>query len=363
MKTPWDKFLKRYKGTTNYRLIEECIKRAIRIDNIASVYGNAVVRELNKTYFAKIISDIEKALTLFGEKEITITEFNKKTEAIYSKYESRLQAAYSNYRKKLVTVCKSEFAWGQQTLFNVLPSTLRQAVDISKPTLRVIDKAIDSNPFQGRLIKDWFTDLSVATKRSVANKVKIGLVNNKTPIQIGKTIKDALNLPRYQANTLSRTLTRHVQTSARSDFIEENDDIIGEWQFIAVLDAGTTDICLSLHGRTFKVGEGPYPPLHYNCRSEPVPVVKSTIAKKLGITLPKDEYAMLGGPVDLEDFDKNQWVKNMSVAEQNKLLSVKYADKFRRNEIDLDDFFKMRRLPQIDQAGVGRFDRIKKVSL
>ena len=50
-------------------------------------------------------------------------------------------------------------------------------------------------------------------------------------------------------------------------------DIVG-YEFAAVMDDNTTDQCMELNGKYFKAGDAslPQPPLHYNCRSQLVPI-------------------------------------------------------------------------------------------
>lgn len=67
-----------------------------------------------------------------------------------------------------------------------------------------------------------------------------------------------------------RTATQHYSSASREKVWVDNSDIIEGYQWVSTLDSRTTQQCRSLDGRVFEVGEGPMPPIHYNCRSTTV---------------------------------------------------------------------------------------------
>lgn len=50
--------------------------------------------------------------------------------------------------------------------------------------------------------------------------------------------------------------------------------VVAAYQYSAILDDRTTPICAGLHGKIFKNGDEPIPPMHFNCRSLLVPITK-----------------------------------------------------------------------------------------
>jgi hypothetical protein len=51
--------------------------------------------------------------------------------------------------------------------------------------------------------------------------------------------------------------------------------VADRYQWVSVLDKGTTDICRSRNGNIYTYGDGPRPPAHYRCRSTIVPVTET----------------------------------------------------------------------------------------
>ena len=50
--------------------------------------------------------------------------------------------------------------------------------------------------------------------------------------------------------------------------------VVEAYQYSAILDDVTSEICGNLHGLTFPKGESPVPPMHFNCRSVLVPITR-----------------------------------------------------------------------------------------
>jgi hypothetical protein len=111
-----------------------------------------------------------------------------------------------------------------------------------------------------------------------------------------------------------RTAVNHVSTQARQSVHEANSKVIKGEKIVATLDGRTSPICRFQDGRVYKVGQGPRPPFHPNCRSTVVPVLKSW--RELGINLkeaPKGTRAAFGGDVPA-DVTYAQWWKKQSRA-------------------------------------------------
>ena len=71
----------------------------------------------------------------------------------------------------------------------------------------------------------------------------------------------------------ARTKSTEVLNKARLAVFDES-TIVNGYQYSAVLDGRTTDICAGLHGKQFAKGTEPVPPLHFNCRSMLIPITK-----------------------------------------------------------------------------------------
>lgn len=76
-----------------------------------------------------------------------------------------------------------------------------------------------------------------------------------------------------QTATVVRTAMQHVNNSARQTLWADNPKVIRGYRWISTLDGRTSEICRDLDGEEFKIGDGPLPPAHPNCRSTTVAVL------------------------------------------------------------------------------------------
>ena len=81
------------------------------------------------------------------------------------------------------------------------------------------------------------------------------------------------------AASIARTLTNHMSNIARETTFKKNKKILAGWEFSATLDNRTSGICRfhdqeAHDGKVWPIGSGPIPPLHQNCRSAQVPILK-----------------------------------------------------------------------------------------
>lgn len=80
--------------------------------------------------------------------------------------------------------------------------------------------------------------------------------------------KKQISLERF-----ARTRTTEVFNRGRVDFFSESEFVVG-FEYSAVMDGRTTPICAGLHGKMFRKGTEPIPPMHFNCRSLLLPITR-----------------------------------------------------------------------------------------
>jgi len=117
-------------------------------------------------------------------------------------------------------------------------------------------------------IGDWEYQITKAARIQIIAAIKDGKpISSVIGFIKDDTVKAALvSLDRY-----SRTKFTEVMNKGRAEFFKET-KVISGYQFAAVLDDRTSDICNGLHGKKFVAGTEPVPPMHFNCRSVLVPI-------------------------------------------------------------------------------------------
>jgi len=150
-------------------------------------------------------------------------------------------------------------------------------VVISADTLASL---VTDEPFNGRTLREWGDSLQDASFNRLREAINIGSSEGQTTEQIVDRVrglerlrfKDGLqDVSRRQAQSLVRTAVTH-STSKADEEVYKRQKAIKSVQYSAILDSRTTPICSDLDGELFKVGEGPRPPQHFNCRSTTIAV-------------------------------------------------------------------------------------------
>lgn len=119
---------------------------------------------------------------------------------------------------------------------------------------------VDTKRIQGIVANGW-----------AQNKPLMQMVRETVGTRKNGYADGALAVSERNAGAIIHTATQHTANAARMKVFESNNDIVGEYTFVATLDRKTTAQCRSLDGLSFKAGTGPgLSTLHIRCRSTTV---------------------------------------------------------------------------------------------
>lgn len=130
---------------------------------------------------------------------------------------------------------------------------------------------IESDPFDGKLLKEWIGEQSLAAQNAVKRAVRLGVVNGLPVSKIVDAVTsdpvNPFNASRRNVEILVRTAAAHV--TANADMIGFQEAGVEEYQLSAVLDTRTTLTCAALSGKKYKVSDPKrkVPPFHPGCRT------------------------------------------------------------------------------------------------
>lgn len=185
---------------------------------------------------------------------------------------------------------------------------------------------------RGLLLEPWIKRFTESAVEEVSGVMRNGYNLGQTNQQLTKKLVgvsganfrgSTMAKLRRDASTVVRTSVQHVASSARQDVWEANSDKIDKYQFLATLDGSTSKICRSLDLKEFEIGKGPIPPLHPNCRSTTLPVLKGG-AKFLAQGQTRSSSK---GPVDGE-MSYYEWLKGQPGKVQKQVLGRDRATLF-----------------------------------
>lgn len=281
-------------------------------------------------------------------------------------------------QERLLTLGYSEPEFLEKTLRMILPI----AIAFSMPNKTDLKGAVLRTPVQGRKVNDWLNDLTETDLARIMAAIRIGLSNEEPVEEVVRRVlgTNRLNgtdgvtaIARHNVDSLVRTFVIFAGSAAARLFFTENSDIFTEEQWVSVLDSRTTPICRSLDGRRFPIGTGPYPPIHFSCRSLRVAVLNGVavaqrtatpvseneilrgFARDKGIPPPKSradlppklrgaydafrrrEIKRLVGTVP-GDLNYEQWLRGQSATFQDDVLGPTRGKLFRKGGLTLTRF-------------------------
>ena len=138
---------------------------------------------------------------------------------------------------------------------------------------------VNSTPLRdSRVLREHFVDIGLGTRTRVEQVLRRGRLERLSFEEIaGELNRGPLQkVTRLQARSVVRTALTQMATSASTALYEANSGVLRGYMYVATLDTRTTHICARNDGRVFAFDAEyqPKPPLHWNCRSTTVPVVR-----------------------------------------------------------------------------------------
>ncbi len=258
-------------------------------------------------------------------------------------------------RSNILELAQMEVAFAANTITSALPVTV--ALDL--PNTQNLRRIVTSQPFEGKILSRWVTELEAADRARMMGQIRIGLVQGESSVQIGRRVfgtstqrfNDGVRrTTRRNIQSIVNTAVSFISNESRQELYVANKAIIPIEIYVATLDARTTDICASLDGKRFEVGKGPTPPVHFNCRSLRTPAVRGRLlgtrpanatTKKMLEGLKGDERRRvvdgLVGQVPASE-TYQVFLKKQTAAFQNDRLGVTKGKLFRKGKLTVDNF-------------------------
>ncbi|QJI53346.1 minor head protein [Alteromonas phage vB_AcoS-R7M] len=288
----------------------------------------------------------------------------------------------------------------------VIQGSVPVILGLTLPPAGQLISVVNSQPFQGRTLKQWLERTEEADVQRMLASAKSGIINGRTPTDITRGIVGTVTRPRdsiarkafNDVESVILTLTNGIQNEAKQALYQQNSDIIKYERYAVTLDSRTTVECAEAgsrhnkHGKgIYLIGEGPMPPLHFRCRSLRIPyfgpndlvsrpfdpTTETQLLREYGESakigsvknrslLPRghktkyDEFARrrkreLIGQVP-GDTTYEEWLKTQSIDLQNEVLGPVRASMFREGNLSLSKFVNVNgdtlTLDQLKQRGL-----------
>jgi len=330
---------------------DRTISHALYLERLKTQEANKVIAQLNRAY-EDVVSQLENRLRKIKDRGFdagpkTTRRLQEMAAGFRSILDPAYQGALAEQQQSLQDIARSETQWQAGTINH----TIGIPVEMALPSASVLREIVSRRPFQGRLLRDWYKDLSEAHRQRLAEAVRLGVAEGQTTDQIVRRIRGTraagytdgvMEIGRRQAEAVTRTAISHVSSNARSEMFKANDRVVKSVQWVSTLDSRTTPICRARDGKVYPVDGGPRPPAHIGCRSSVSPVLRSW--QEMGIDaneLPPSSRASMNGQVP-ETTTYNEWLRSrvnagdMSVVRE--ALGAKRAKLFAAGGLDVQRF-------------------------
>lgn len=293
----------------------------------------ALLRRSDSRIFERLLREDVSDLSRQRQQKL-LRDIRKIVDSVYSDATGKL-------RIELESLAEYEVEFQQNLFERTLPIDFRTVA----PSADQIIAAVNSRPFQGRLLKEWFTDLEAGAFKRLRDTIRMGVIEGRTTEQMVRDIRGTraqgykdgiLEISRRGAQATVRTAVNHTATAARNRLYERNKSLIKGVQWLSTLDGRTSPICRARDGKVYDVDKGPRPPAHPNCRSSTAPIIKSW--REMGLSgLPKSTRASMNGQVP-EDMTYGEWLRKQPAGFQDDVLGKSKATLFRKGELPIDRF-------------------------
>lgn len=269
--------------------------------------------------------------------ERVLARLRVKNVEVFAKYEQELLATLKTLSKHAVDV-------HSQALGLVWPAG---APALATPAAAAAWAGALAAPVQatGQLLEPFTKSFSSraiqVTERTIRTGIAQGLPTQDIVRQLRGTkaggYSDGLigGVLKREANTMVRTAVQHVAIQGQMAVAEANDDIVDGYQWVSTLDMRTSQTCRSLDGRKYKVGKGPLPPAHPNCRSFIILLIEG-IDLTEGTT--RASKGSEGGQQVAAQQSYYEWLKTQPAAFQVDALGPARAALFRKGGLSAQQF-------------------------
>lgn len=307
----------------------------------------------NVKAFGPFLVEMDRAIRmqLAGKEltEFTIPQLEAQIRAI----NAALTGTYADYQQVWLSQLEELAVYEAEFEAKAMKETILSKVQFTLPSDTQLLTAVMSSPLSvkgpdgGKLLEPFFKDVSEQAIKRVEGAIRLGYAQGQTTGDVLKVIRGT-RAAGYQdgilanmnkgAEMLTRTALQHCAVQAREETWRANSDIVKKVRWVSTLDSRTTEICMSLDGQEFDVGEGPRPPIHIGCRSSVVGVLDSRLdfLSEGATRSARGESGKVSSAPSKQTY--YEWLKGQPDAFQNDALGPTRAKLFREGGLSAERF-------------------------
>ncbi len=344
-------------ATINETLRDESIAHSIWVARYSTGVANRMVKTLNETD-ADLTGRLLDALDRLPADSFTVKRLESLLGSVRELNRQAVSALQSVLQGELREFAEHEAGYQLSLFDSLLPGPVASRYPLQGITADMVYATAMSQPFQGRLLSEWASNLESDRLTRIINAVRCGYLAGDTTETIARSVRGhanqhyrdgAIQMSRANAASIAKTAVNHIAATARSSFANANSDIAKGKQWLSTLDNRTTHLCIirdrlsyTLDGKPIghKVPylQGPGR-IHFCCRSTETLILKSW--RELGLDIDEmDEgtRASMDGQVAAET-NYRDWLERQPYRRQVEVLGEKRARLMRDGGMSPDEFY------------------------
>ena len=372
------------------QLLEDSNEHVIDLMRVAASVRKDVLSLLDELE-SDLAAKIEKVVSKNGLTPQRLISLLKQTR-------DTIQSAYVRVNESseadLVKVARA----ASQNVVASINEAIRVPIVSHNFTLEQLTDLVSHTYIGGAFASEWWEKQGEALTGRFAIQMRLGLLQGESIPDLVRRVRGTktanftdgvMNIPRNQAEALVRTSVLASGNSARLATFIQNKDLIDSVQWCSVLDSRTTIRCIALDGLTWELpasgDQNDYggftpeghnkdfspPPIHWNCRSTIISVLKKfsqlkdngkpivdTFQQRLmeqgfsadeAAQIEKDTRASADGQVATDKGFKG-WLESKGAQYQDDLLGKTAGQLFRDGKLTLQDLTDQSSRPLSAQA-------------
>ena len=303
----------------------------------------------------KMIAELAK----FDPVSATAARRKIRSEAALKSADGIIEQGYSEIKKKNGLAMQEAIQFESEFTINSINGAVKAQIATVALSGSQIKAMVSDVMFQGAGVDVWWDRQARKLKEDFGDRIRAGLARGDGLETIMQTIRGTrakaftdgiMARNGKQAETLVRTALQSTLNAARTETLQQNQDIMDGFTWLATLDMRTCEICGVRDGKNYDFDYEPeghdYPwldgpgAIHPNCRCTSLPRLKpfKGIPQELQdqIDATGERPAMDGSSVP-GGTDYETWLSGLSVADQDDILGPKKADLFRAGSLSLSD--------------------------
>ena len=318
--------------STNEILQDLITTRSLFLERVKGNFSNQIAK-----LYSDLFDDVEKKIL---STDVDMAKLNQ----LIKEINRNLTVPFADIGNQLIELAQDENKFTAKALNDSIGVNIAQGLASAK----IVEKVATQSLIEGALLKDWFSSLNASLQFDIDREIKLGFTQGETTKEIRDRLQNRFKINAKNADSVILTATSTIANNIRESVYQENKSLFSEYVHASVLDSRTTkNICAIRDGKRWDFATKKpinhsltfiLPPLHRNCRSTMLPIVKGWKELEKEFNIPEATRSSLTGQVP-QSLDFKDWFNKQTDDFKYDYLGKERFDLYKKNKLNFVDFF------------------------